>query len=219
MDTGELRVRGPGVFREYLGQPAATAAAFDAEGWFCTGDIARYDQAEGMFQILGRASVDIVKTGGHKVSALEVERAMLEHARVAEAVVLGVVSGGGPPSPPPLTAIGSPCLGSCMHSGSIIAHLVLAHTEQKPHAAPSALCHTQADLVWGERLVALVRLRDHARTVARSKQEDGAVDGDDAEWLRTWLRGRVASEKVRDQSKPMPCEAMDVPVARFLCPV
>jgi malonyl-CoA/methylmalonyl-CoA synthetase len=95
-EPGELRVRGPGVFSEYLGNPAATRDAFDCEGWFRTGDIGRIDpDAEGvggmpLYQILGRASVDIIKSGGHKISALEVERAILEHPYVVEAVVLGL---------------------------------------------------------------------------------------------------------------------------------
>ncbi len=60
-EAGELRVRGVGVFQEYLNKPEATAEAFDEEGWFMTGDIARFDPEVGSYQILGRASVDIIK--------------------------------------------------------------------------------------------------------------------------------------------------------------
>ena len=89
-EAGELRVRGVGVFREYLNKPEATAEAFDEEGWFMTGDIARFDPEVGSYQILGRASVDIIKSAGYKISALEVERSILEHPDVAEVTVVGV---------------------------------------------------------------------------------------------------------------------------------
>ena len=88
--VGELLVRGPGVFREYWNRPEATAESFDEEGYFRTGDAVSIDPATGAFRILGRTSVDIVKTGGHKVSALEVEAKLLEHPRVREAAVVGV---------------------------------------------------------------------------------------------------------------------------------
>jgi len=84
---GEIEVRGPGVFAEYWGQPAATRAAF-RDGWFRTGDTAILER--GVYRILGRTSVDILKTGGHKVSALEIEEALREHPSVAECAVVGV---------------------------------------------------------------------------------------------------------------------------------
>ena len=83
-------MRGVGVFREYLNKPEATAEAFDEEGWFMTGDIARFDPEVRSYQILGRASVDIIKSAGYKISALEVERSILEHPDVAEVTVVGV---------------------------------------------------------------------------------------------------------------------------------
>ena len=85
---GELQVRGPNVFREYWGQPAATRAAFTAEGWFRTGDIAVLER--GYYRLLGRASVDIIKTGGYKVSAVEIEEVLREHPAIAEVAVVGV---------------------------------------------------------------------------------------------------------------------------------
>ena len=84
---GELEVRGPNVFREYWQRPDATRAAFDG-GWFQTGDIAVVDQ--GSFRILGRSSVDIIKTGGYKVSALEVEEVLREHPEIADCAVVGL---------------------------------------------------------------------------------------------------------------------------------
>ena len=85
---GELLVRGPGVFREYWGRPDATAAAFAEGGWFRTGDVAARDH--GAFRILGRLSVDIIKTGGEKVSALEVEAVLREHPDIADCAVVGL---------------------------------------------------------------------------------------------------------------------------------
>ena len=73
---GELLVRGPNVFREYWRRPDATAEAF-TDGWFRTGDVAVHD-AEG-YRMLGRSSVDIIKTGGEKVSALEIEEVYRTH--------------------------------------------------------------------------------------------------------------------------------------------
>lgn len=64
---GEIQVKGPGVFLEYWGKPEATEKAF-RDGWFCTGDIAVFEN--GSYRILGRSSVDIIKIGGYKVSAL-----------------------------------------------------------------------------------------------------------------------------------------------------
>jgi malonyl-CoA/methylmalonyl-CoA synthetase len=85
---GELLIRGPGVFLEYWDRPDATAAAFADGGWFRTGDIAMRES--GAYRILGRASVDIIKTGGEKVSALEVEAMLREHPGIADCAVVGV---------------------------------------------------------------------------------------------------------------------------------
>ncbi|TMW61850.1 hypothetical protein Poli38472_010913 [Pythium oligandrum] len=87
---GELRVKGPSVFREYWGKPEATAKEFDADGWFKTGDIAQYSNEKESFRIRGRASADIIKTGGYKVSALDVERVLLTHPEIQECAVFGL---------------------------------------------------------------------------------------------------------------------------------
>lgn len=84
---GGIEVRGPTVFAEYWRQPDATRDAF-REGWFRTGDTAVFER--GLYRILGRTSVDILKTGGHKVSALEVEEVLRKHPAVAECAVVGV---------------------------------------------------------------------------------------------------------------------------------
>lgn len=85
--AGEIEVRGPGVFKEYWGQPEATRDATRA-GWFRTGDTALIEN--GVYRILGRTSIDVLKTGGHKVSALEIEEVLREHPAVAECAVVGV---------------------------------------------------------------------------------------------------------------------------------
>jgi len=84
---GEIEVRGPGVFAEYWGKPQATQEAF-RDGWFRTGDVALIEN--GRYRILGRMNIDVLKTGGHKVSALEVEEQLREHPDVAECAVVGV---------------------------------------------------------------------------------------------------------------------------------
>jgi malonyl-CoA/methylmalonyl-CoA synthetase len=84
---GEIEVRGPGVFAEYWRNPDATRDAF-REGWFRTGDTAVVEN--GGYRILGRTNADILKTGGHKVSALEIEETLREHPAVAECAVVGL---------------------------------------------------------------------------------------------------------------------------------
>jgi malonyl-CoA/methylmalonyl-CoA synthetase len=87
-DSGALWIRGPSVFLGYHQRPEATEAAF-RDGWFVTGDIAERDP-EGRIRILGRASVDILKTGGYKVSALEIEEALRRYHGIRDASVLGL---------------------------------------------------------------------------------------------------------------------------------
>jgi malonyl-CoA/methylmalonyl-CoA synthetase len=84
---GEIHVRGPGVFPEYWRKPEATERAF-RDGWFRTGDVAVVE--DGSYRILGRNSVDIIKTGGYKVSALEIEEVLLSHPQIAECAVVGI---------------------------------------------------------------------------------------------------------------------------------
>ena len=84
---GEVVVRGPNLFLGYLNRPDATAAAM-RDGWFHTGDLATRS-AGGYIRIVGRRATDLIKTGGFKVGAGEVEAALLEHAAVAEAAVTG----------------------------------------------------------------------------------------------------------------------------------
>jgi fatty acid CoA ligase FadD36 len=87
--VGRLQVRGPMMFDGYLNRPDATAEAFDTDGWYRTGDVAVID-AGGMHRIVGRESVDLIKSGGYRIGAGEIETALLGHPGVAEAAVVGL---------------------------------------------------------------------------------------------------------------------------------
>jgi malonyl-CoA/methylmalonyl-CoA synthetase len=84
---GEIEVRGPGIFLEYWRQPQATAEAF-RDGWFRTGDVAVIE--DGAYRILGRKSTDIIKSGGYKISALEIEEVLRTHPAIRDCAVVGV---------------------------------------------------------------------------------------------------------------------------------
>ncbi|CAL9581497.1 Long-chain-fatty-acid--CoA ligase [Streptomyces sp. enrichment culture] len=86
--VGEIQVRGPNLFTEYLNRPDATAAAFTADGYFRTGDMAVRDP-DGYVRIVGRKATDLIKSGGYKIGAGEIENALLEHPAVKEAAVTG----------------------------------------------------------------------------------------------------------------------------------
>jgi malonyl-CoA/methylmalonyl-CoA synthetase len=85
---GEVSVRGGNVFVGYLNRPEATLAVRDEDGWFYTGDLGTMS-ADGNLRIVGRKATDLIKTGGFKVGAGEIEAALLEHPAVAECAVLG----------------------------------------------------------------------------------------------------------------------------------
>jgi malonyl-CoA/methylmalonyl-CoA synthetase len=85
--VGEIQVRGPNLFLEYLNRPDATAEAM-RDGWFATGDVATR-AADGYIRIVGRRATDLIKSGGYKIGAGEIENALLEHPGVAEAAVTG----------------------------------------------------------------------------------------------------------------------------------
>ena len=84
---GEIRVRGDSVMKEYWNNAKATAEAF-RDGWYCTGDIGVLE--DGYYRILGRSSIDIIKSGGYKLSALEIEGVLLGHEAIREAAVIGL---------------------------------------------------------------------------------------------------------------------------------
>lgn len=84
---GEIRVKSASIFQSYWNNPEATAASFKS-GWFCTGDIAVLEN--GYYRIMGRASIDIIKSGGYKLSALEIESCLLTHNHIDECAVIGL---------------------------------------------------------------------------------------------------------------------------------
>ncbi|MYA35333.1 MAG: AMP-binding protein [Gammaproteobacteria bacterium] len=85
-NPGEIRIKGDNVFLEYWGNEEATRKSF-VDGWFCTGDMAVIE--DGYYRIMGRTSVDIIKSGGYKLSALEIEGVLLTHEEIAEVAVIG----------------------------------------------------------------------------------------------------------------------------------
>ncbi|MBB5939135.1 AMP-binding protein [Streptomyces zagrosensis] len=87
-EIGELEVTGPTLFDGYLNRPEATAGSYAADGWFRTGDIAAIEP-DGTHRIVGRASTDMIKSGGYRIGAGEVENALLDHPAVREAAVVG----------------------------------------------------------------------------------------------------------------------------------
>lgn len=86
---GQLQVKSPTNFSGYLNRPDATAEALDAEGWYRTGDVAVID-AGGMHRIVGRESVDLIKSGGFRIGAGEIETVLLGYPGVDEVAVVGV---------------------------------------------------------------------------------------------------------------------------------
>nr|WP_197983952.1 acyl-CoA synthetase [Aeromicrobium sp. CFBP 8757] len=86
---GRLEVRGPMLFDGYLGRPEATAETWTDDGWFVTGDLATRD-AHGFHRLVGRASTDLVKSGGYRIGTGEIEAALLDHPAVEEVAVVGL---------------------------------------------------------------------------------------------------------------------------------
>ena len=87
-EAGEIQIKGDNVFKEYWNKPEATAKEFTPDGWFKTGDVAVVE--EGYYRILGRSSVDIIKSGGYKLSALEIEEVLRTHDLVDDCAVVGI---------------------------------------------------------------------------------------------------------------------------------
>ena len=87
-EPGEILVKGDNVFAEYWNKPEATTKEFTADGWFKTGDVAIVE--EGYYRIMGRNSVDIIKSGGYKISALEIEEELRKHNLINDCAVVGV---------------------------------------------------------------------------------------------------------------------------------
>ena len=87
-ESGEIQVKGESVFKEYWNKPEATQKTFTDDGWFKTGDIAIVEN--GYYKILGRDSIDIIKSGGYKISALEIEEVLRKYPDVADCSVIGI---------------------------------------------------------------------------------------------------------------------------------
>lgn len=87
--VGDLHVRGPMLASGYLNRPEATAQSWLDDGWFATGDVAVID-GDGMHRIVGRRATDLIKSGGYRIGAGEIETVLLAHPSVAEVAVIGV---------------------------------------------------------------------------------------------------------------------------------
>jgi len=94
--SGELQVKGASVFKRYHNHPKDTAKEFTKDKWYMTGDMVEFvrsdgsDGYDGAYKILGNLNVDLIKTGGYRVSAQDVERQLLEHEAIAEIAIIGV---------------------------------------------------------------------------------------------------------------------------------
>ena len=87
-EQGEIQIKGDTVFKEYWNKPQETIDSFTEDGWFKTGDSAVL--VNDYYKILGRNSVDIIKSGGYKISALEIESKLLDHPEIDECAVVGI---------------------------------------------------------------------------------------------------------------------------------
>jgi malonyl-CoA/methylmalonyl-CoA synthetase len=87
-EAGEIQIKGANVFQEYWQKKEATENTFTADGWFKSGDVA-LDEA-GYYKILGRSSIDIIKSGGYKISALEIEEVLRTHSAIDDCSVVGI---------------------------------------------------------------------------------------------------------------------------------
>lgn len=87
-EAGEIQIKGPNVFKEYWNKPDATHASFTDDGWFKTGDIAIVHN--GVYKIIGRSSIDIIKSGGYKISALEIEEQLRNYSGIRDCAVVGI---------------------------------------------------------------------------------------------------------------------------------
>ena len=87
-EPGEIQVKGPAVFKEYWGKKEATEESFTEDGWFKTGDTAVL--LDGYYKILGRTSIDILKSGGYKISAIEIEEVIRQYEGVDDCSVVGI---------------------------------------------------------------------------------------------------------------------------------
>nr|XP_042133751.1 malonate--CoA ligase ACSF3, mitochondrial isoform X3 [Peromyscus maniculatus bairdii] len=175
---GELLVRGPSVFREYWDKPEETKNAFTSDGWFRTGDTAVFK--DDRYWIRGRTSVDIIKTGGYKVSALEIERHLLAHPSITAHRILMATPGccplfqRGPQTWPEHT----PALQIKQEQAEPLETPPHSHEGHSQGLAPDVAVIGVPDMTWGQRVTAVVAL-----------QEGHALSHRD---LKEWARGVLA---------------------------
>jgi malonyl-CoA/methylmalonyl-CoA synthetase len=87
---GELQIKGDVVFKEYFNKKEQTEQSFTEDGWFKTGDTAEFIKEQNIYKIIGRTSVDVIKSGGYKISALDIEKELLAYPHVADVAVMGI---------------------------------------------------------------------------------------------------------------------------------
>ncbi len=88
--VGELQIKGDMVFKEYHGKPVQTRETFTDDGWFKTGDTATFLKDSKIYKLLGRTSVDVIKSGGYKISALDIEKELLGYEQIEDVSVMGI---------------------------------------------------------------------------------------------------------------------------------
>ena len=127
---GEVQLSGPTLFSGYLNRPDETAAATTSDGWLRSGDLGAYDDDSGL-RLFGRLATDLIKTGGFKVGAGEVEDALLSHPAVAEAAVVGE----------PDDDLGERIVAWVVAQDAVDADMLVAHVAQAlaPHKRPRAV--------------------------------------------------------------------------------
>ena len=128
--VGRLEVSGPMLFDGYLNLPETTAEVLGSDGWFATGDLAVVD-ADGFHRIVGRESVDLIKSGGYRIGAGEIETSLLALPEVQEVAVLGL----------PDEDLGQ----------RIVAYAVVAPDDADDALAARMVEHVAADLSWHKR--------------------------------------------------------------------
>ncbi|WP_277453526.1 acyl-CoA synthetase [Janibacter sp. DB-40] len=153
---GRLEVRGPMVFDGYLGRPEATAASFTRDGWFVTGDLAARDEG-GFHRIVGRESVDLIKSGGYRIGAGEIEASLLARPEVSEVAVAGVAD---------------PDLGQ-----RVVAWVVPSGAADET-VAEALTAHVAQDLSWHKR-PREIRFTDSLPRNAMGKVQKKQLDGVD----------------------------------------
>lgn len=158
--VGRLEVRGPMLFAGYLGRPEATAASWTEDGWFVTGDVAVKDAA-GFHRIVGRESVDLIKSGGYRIGAGEIETSLLARPEVREVAVVGV----------PDADLGQ----------RIVACVVAAPGSGSDADADALIAHVAGELSWHKRPRAIRFLDALPRNAMGKVQKAALIRGDAVE--------------------------------------